>query len=190
MIRVTPPFGGGAGGGVKQKNMSKVHTFPTVSELFPGFRIPFQYIGTGETPATRAIPDSLLLAWIEANITLPTSPFSVQSVSVTIGAPNISISAGRLVLGFAITGGGSGTFNVGTAPGGAEGRLTSGAESAGTDVDRPASHGSVDASDAIHDPNRPPPNPMEARIIAYLAGIDGEVGGARSVTEWVGRWWR
>jgi len=100
--------------------MSKVHTFPTVSELSPGFRIPFQYIGTGETPAARAIPDSLLLAWIEANITLPTSPFSVQSVSVTTGAPNISISAGRLVLGFAITGGGSGTFNVGTAPGGSD----------------------------------------------------------------------
>ena len=34
--------------------MSKVHTFPTIAELLPGFRLPLQYIGTGEPPALRS----------------------------------------------------------------------------------------------------------------------------------------
>ncbi len=98
--------------------MSKVHTFPLVSEVFDDTRLPLQYPGNGSPAAPKQLELSLLLAWIEANITLPTSPFSVQSASVTTGSPDISVSAGRLVLGMLITGSGSGTMNVGTAPGG------------------------------------------------------------------------
>lgn len=100
--------------------MSKVHTFPLISEAYSDTRLPLQYPGNGAAAAPKQMELSLLLSWIEANITLPTNPISVQSVSVTTGSPNISVSAGRLVLGFAITGGGSGTFNVGTAPGGSD----------------------------------------------------------------------
>lgn len=95
--------------------MSKVHLFSDVSELLPGFKIPFQYLGAGETPAPRQIPESVLLAWINANVS---TPISVTSASVTTGSPDISIAAGRLVLGMLITGSGSGTLDVGTAPGG------------------------------------------------------------------------
>lgn len=100
--------------------MPKVHLFTLENDISPDSRVPFQALGGGKTPAARAFELSALLAWIEANITLPTSPFSVQSVSVTTGSPNVSVSAGRLVLGFAVTGSGSGTFNLGTAPGGSD----------------------------------------------------------------------
>jgi len=100
--------------------MSKVHTFPLVSEVFEDTRLPLQYPGNGASPAPKQVELSLLLAWVESNITLPANPISIQSVSVTTGSPNVSVSAGRLALAFVITGSGSGTFNLGTAPGGSD----------------------------------------------------------------------
>lgn len=99
--------------------MSKVHLFPEISSLSAGFKLPLQYIGTSETPAKRQVPDTVLLAWIQANITFPIT-FSVASATITGGSPSISIAAGRLVLGMLVTGSGSGTFDVGTAPGGSD----------------------------------------------------------------------
>lgn len=100
--------------------MSKVHTFSLLTELFSDTRLPLQYPGNGAPAAPRQIELSLLLGWIEDNITLPAPALTVQSASVTTVSPNISVSAGRVVLGFAITGGGSGTFNLGTSPGGSD----------------------------------------------------------------------
>ena len=100
--------------------MSKVHTFPLVSEVFDDTRLPLQYPGNGASPAPKQMELALLLTWIEANITFPAQIVSVQSVSVTTGSPNISVSANRLVLGLLVTGSGSGSFNLGTAPGGSD----------------------------------------------------------------------
>ena len=97
--------------------MAKVHTFPLLSELKPGFRIPLQYLGTGETPAASAAEDSLILAWIEANMT--PSRFSVQSASVANNG-TVSVSAGRLVEKIIVIGASSGTFNVGTSASGTD----------------------------------------------------------------------
>jgi len=97
--------------------MSKVHTFPLLTEIYSDTRLPLQYPGNGAAAAKKQIELSLLLTWIEANIAFP-STFSVQSETVTGGSPSIAVSAGRLVLGMLITGDGSGTVDVGTAPGG------------------------------------------------------------------------
>ena len=66
--------------------MAEVHNFPQVSTLLPGFRIPFQYIGTGEPPAAKAIPDSVLLDWIIENLGLSTTAQTLSSGD-TISAP-------------------------------------------------------------------------------------------------------
>lgn len=97
--------------------MPKVHLFPTISELKSGFRLPLQYLGTSETPAASAVSDSVLLAWIEENITA--SPFSVQSATVSDGG-TVAVSAGRLVAKIVVIGGSSGTFNLGTTASGTE----------------------------------------------------------------------
>lgn len=97
--------------------MSKVHTFPLLTEIYSDTRLPLQYPGNGAAAAKKQIELSLLLAWIESNITFP-SVFSVQSATVTSGSPSIAVSASQLVLGMLITGDGSGTMDVGTAPGG------------------------------------------------------------------------
>lgn len=94
--------------------MPKVHLFPTISDLSEGFRLPLQYLGTSETPAARAVPDTVLLSWILANI--PAVPISVSSQSVADGG-TIGVNAGRMVAALVVIGNPSGTFNVGTSTG-------------------------------------------------------------------------
>lgn len=70
--------------------MSQVHTFPTVTELLDGFRIPFQYIGTGQPAAAKAIPDTVLLDWILANIGLgPTAQTVATGGTIAVGGGNL-----------------------------------------------------------------------------------------------------
>lgn len=97
--------------------MSKVHTFPTIAELLPGFRLPLQYIGTGEPPAASQVPDTVLLAWILANI--PSSALTVQAATVANNG-TVAVAAGRLVSKVVVVGGASGTFNLGTTASGTE----------------------------------------------------------------------
>jgi hypothetical protein len=97
--------------------MPKVHLFPTISELLPGWRLPLQYIGTSETPAAKAAPDTVVLAWILAN--LPANPISVQSATVANDG-TVAVAAGRMVEKIVVIGGASGTFNLGTSASGTE----------------------------------------------------------------------
>ena len=97
--------------------MPKVHLFPTISSLEPGFRIPLQYLGTSETPAASAVADTVLLAWILAN--LPTHPMSVQSATVANDG-TVAVASGRMVEKVIVIGGASGTFNLGTSASGTE----------------------------------------------------------------------
>lgn len=97
--------------------MPKVHLFPTIPSLSAGFRIPLQYLGTSETPAASAVADTVLLAWILAN--LPANPISVQSATVSNGG-TVAVAAGRQVLEMLVIGGSSGTFNLGTSASGTE----------------------------------------------------------------------
>jgi len=97
--------------------MPKVHLFPTIDELLPGWRMPLQYIGTGEPAAAKAAPDTVVLTWILAN--LPTNPISVQSASVSNNG-TVAVSAGRMVAKVIVVGGASGNFNLGTTASGTE----------------------------------------------------------------------
>ncbi len=97
--------------------MPKVHLFPTISELLPGWRMPLQYVGTGEPAAAVAAPDDVILAWILAN--LPTNPISVQTATVSNDG-TVAVSAGRMVAKIVVIGGSSGTFNLGTTASGTE----------------------------------------------------------------------
>lgn len=97
--------------------MPKVHLFPTIDELLPGWRMPLQYVGDGEPAAAVAAPDTVLLTWILAN--LPANPISVQSATVSNNG-TVAVAAGRQVLEILVVGGASGTFNLGTSASGTE----------------------------------------------------------------------
>jgi hypothetical protein len=92
--------------------MPLVHAFPTVTSLADGFRIPFQYLGTGVDPAAKAIPDSVLLDWIIENIGLTTA-----SQTVTTGG-TIAVAAGSLIQAISIKAAtGARTVKIGTSSG-------------------------------------------------------------------------
>ncbi len=97
--------------------MAQVHTFSLITELYDDTRFPLQYLGNGQPAAARQVELSVLLAWIEENIT--PSPFSVQSASVANDG-TVAVSAGRMVEKIVVIGGGSGTFNLGTTASGTE----------------------------------------------------------------------
>lgn len=98
--------------------MPKVDSFALDNELYSDTRIPFQYRGNSKTNVPRAFELSALIDFLEANITFPSGPLTVTSASVTVGAPSVAISAGRLVSKIVVIGSGSGTFSLGTGPGG------------------------------------------------------------------------
>lgn len=100
--------------------MSLVHAFATVSELLPGFRIPFQYIGDGETPAARAIPDEILLAWIVANLPAVSSRLNVQTATGVAAAGTLAVSAEMMLSKVIVIGSTTGTFSLGTTVSGTE----------------------------------------------------------------------
>lgn len=97
--------------------MGKVHLFPTIPSLLPGFKIPLQFVGTGETPAASQVEDTVILAWIESNLT--PSKFSVATGTVSNDG-SIAVSSGRMVADVIVVGATSGTFNLGTTSGGTE----------------------------------------------------------------------
>lgn len=97
--------------------MAQVHTFSLITEVYEDTRLPLQYPGNGQPPAPRQVELTVLLAWIEANMTQ--SPFSVQSASVANDG-TVAVSAGRLVAKVVVIGGSSGTFNLGTTASGTE----------------------------------------------------------------------
>lgn len=97
--------------------MSLVHTFPLVTEVYSDTRLPLQYPGNGGAPAAKQVELSLLLEWVEENITA--SPFSVQSATVANNG-TVAVAAGRMVAKIVVIGGASGTFNLGTTASGTE----------------------------------------------------------------------
>ena len=97
--------------------MSQVHNFPLTTNLYDDTRLPFQYPGNGGAPAALQVELSVLLAWIESNMT--PSAFSVQSATVANNG-TVAVSAGRLVAKVVVIGGSSGTFNLGTTASGTE----------------------------------------------------------------------
>lgn len=100
--------------------MALVHTFPLVDELKPGFRIPFQFLGTSETPAARAMEDTMLLAWIAANLPSSTSRLSVQTATGLAAAATLAVSAEMLLSKVIVIGSTTGTFSLGTTVSGTE----------------------------------------------------------------------
>ena len=94
---------------------NKVHEFTLDNTLYSDTRVPYQYRGGGRSNTKRAFELSALVTFVLASV--PANPLSVQTASVTTLSPNISVSAGRMVVGFLVTGGSGGTFNLGTAPG-------------------------------------------------------------------------
>lgn len=104
-------------GTVKKRNMSnKVHEFTLDNTLYSDTRVPYQYRGGGRSNTKRAFELSALVTFVLASV--PANPLSVQTASVTSGSPSIAVSAGRLVSKIVVIGGSSGTFNLGTGPGG------------------------------------------------------------------------
>ncbi len=95
--------------------MSKVHTFNLLSAIDGAMRMPLQFVGPGNYQA-RAIELSLLLEWIEANITLPTS----QVVTLTTSG-SIAVPAGKWALWAALESATAQTaVDVGETAGGSE----------------------------------------------------------------------
>lgn len=99
--------------------MPKVHLFTLQNELYDDTRIPFQYRGNGQAAEARAFELSYLLSWIEANISLASNAFSVQTETVSNNG-TVAVAAGRLVAKVVVIGGSSGTFNLGTTASGTE----------------------------------------------------------------------
>ena len=92
--------------------MAAVHTFPTISSLLPGFRIPFQYIGTGEPAAAKAIPDTVLLDWILSSIQLGAAPQTIAD------GGTIVVPAGSLINVISVkSASGARTIQIGTSIG-------------------------------------------------------------------------
>lgn len=99
--------------------MPKVDLFTVENDLYSDTRVPFQYLGNSQPPAARAFELSALLDWIEANISLPSNAFSVQTATVSNDG-TVAVSAGRMVAKIVVIGGSSGTFNLGTSASGTE----------------------------------------------------------------------
>lgn len=97
--------------------MGKVHLFPTIPGLLPGFRLPLQYIGDGEDPVASQVEDTVLLAWVEANMT--PSKISVQTATVSDDG-SVAVAANRLVSKVVVIGSAPGTFDLGTTIGGTQ----------------------------------------------------------------------
>ncbi len=92
--------------------MAKVDTFTLQTTLYSDTRIPFQFRGNGLPAAPRGVELSVLLAWIEANISI--NGADPVSASITTGAPSVAIPAGKLLEKFVVIGAASGTFSLGT----------------------------------------------------------------------------
>lgn len=97
--------------------MAQVHTFPLTTNLFPDTRLPFQFPGNGGSPAAKQVELSVLLAWIETNMAVPSG---VQTATITSGSSSAAVSSGKLVEKIVVIGTGAGTFNLGTTVGGSD----------------------------------------------------------------------
>ena len=75
--------------------MAQVHTFTLLTELFTDTRLPLQYPGGGNPAAARQVALSVLLDWIEANITLPAS--DAPAAQEIDDGDTIVIAAGTLI---------------------------------------------------------------------------------------------
>lgn len=95
--------------------MAKVDTFALQTTLYSDTRIPFQFRGNGLPAAPRGVELSVLLAWIEANISI--NGADPITATITSGAPSIAISAGKLLEKFVIIGTATGTFSLGSTSG-------------------------------------------------------------------------
>jgi hypothetical protein len=100
--------------------MPQVHTFSLFTDLSDDTRIPIQYLGGSNSPAPRQFELSTLLTWIEANLTLPASPVTVESATINSGTTSIAVAAGKLVAKVIVVGSASGTFDMGTSGSGNE----------------------------------------------------------------------
>lgn len=99
--------------------MAQVHTFSLITDLYDDTRLPLQYLGNGQPAAARQVELAVLLAWIEANITLASNAFSVQTATVSNNG-TVAVSAGRMVAKVIVIGSAPGTFNLGTSASGTE----------------------------------------------------------------------
>ncbi len=100
--------------------MSKVHTFPLITEIFADTRIPLQYLGGGNGNAPRQFELSVFLAWIEGNITIPDGPVSISSATINGGSNSMAIPAGRILSKVVVVSSGHDEFALGTTNGGSE----------------------------------------------------------------------
>lgn len=96
----------------------QVHTFPLVTTLYADTRFPLQHLGNGEPPEASQVELSVLLAWMQSNLTLP--DMGVSTATVTVGVPSVSIAAGKLVEKIVVIGSSGGTFSLGTTVGGSQ----------------------------------------------------------------------
>ncbi len=98
--------------------MAQVHNFSLITQLYSDTRLPLQHLGNGQPAAARQFTLATLLAWLQANLTLP--DMGVTTVTITTGAPSTAIAAGKLVEKIVVIGSSGGTFNLGTSSGGTQ----------------------------------------------------------------------
>lgn len=100
--------------------MSKVHTYSLITELYSDTRIPLQFLGNSQSPAPRQFELSVLLEFLNSNITFPDGPLTVTSATITGASNSVVIPAGRMLSKIVVISAGHDDFDLGTTDGGTE----------------------------------------------------------------------
>ena len=93
----------------------RVDLFSLKTVLHPDTRIPGQYPGNGDAAVPFAFELAALMDFINANIQVGPTVYNVP-----IGTPSVAVAAGKLIEKIVVIGTTTGTFKLGTTPGGTE----------------------------------------------------------------------
>lgn len=92
--------------------MSKVHTFPVITDLYSDTRIPLQYLGGGNSPAASQVSMLVLLEYIAEQLAVGTAPQTIAS------GDTIATVGGNLIQCISVEAqSGSRTIKIGTSAG-------------------------------------------------------------------------
>lgn len=93
--------------------MARVHLFPLITDLYADTRLPLQFLGNSQSPSASQVELSVLLQWIEDNISLPFS----QSVSNSSATYTFAVPAGKWLIGIAVGSASAQTLDIGLSAG-------------------------------------------------------------------------
>lgn len=93
--------------------MAKVHLFPLITDVYSDTRLPLQYPGNGQPPAASQVALSVLLAWIEENLSLQYG----SSVAVSTATYTYNLPAGKWLIGIAAQSASAQAFKCGFSAG-------------------------------------------------------------------------